>query len=107
MNNINATKKTIQKLLGYLNFVPKENEKSIYYKVYTGKYTIEIDSENEIINYGDKIKSDNKTTQNFSRSENFVVLECVDRLLEKGYQPQKIILEKTYPAAFSDLIRLR
>jgi type I restriction enzyme M protein len=38
------------------------------------------------ITYGNKIKSDNKTTQNFSQPENFVVLECVNRLLEKGYR---------------------
>jgi type I restriction enzyme M protein len=106
MNNINATKKAIQKFVGCLNFVLKENEKSIYYKIYTGKYTIEIDSENEIINYGDKIKFDSKTTLNFSQPENFVVLECVDRLLEKGYRPQNIILEKTYPAGHGTSGRL-
>ena len=28
------------------------------------------------------------TTSNFSQSENFVVFECVHRLLEMGYQPK-------------------
>ena len=42
------------------------------------------------------IGADCKTTQNFSQAENWVVLECVDRLLEKGYKPQNIILEKTF-----------
>jgi type I restriction enzyme M protein len=42
------------------------------------------------------IKTESKTTQNFSQPENFVVLECVDRLLEKGYKPENIILEKTW-----------
>lgn len=36
------------------------------------------------------------TTSNFAHDENFVVLECVDRLLEKGYPPEKIELEKCW-----------
>ncbi|MDR2125445.1 MAG: restriction endonuclease subunit S, partial [Prevotellaceae bacterium] len=67
---------------------------------------IEIDFDKETINYGNKIQSDSKTTQNFSQPENFVVLECVDRLLEKGYQPQNLILEKTYPAGHGTSGRL-
>lgn len=34
-----------------------------------------------------------ETTSNFSENENFVVLFCVDRLLEKGYKPEDIELE--------------
>ena len=34
-----------------------------------------------------------KTTSNFEHPENFVVLECVCRLLEKGYRPEHIELE--------------
>lgn len=30
---------------------------------------------------------------NFSQNENFVVLECVNRLLDKGYNPENIFLE--------------
>ena len=33
------------------------------------------------------------TTSNFSQAENFVVFECVHRLLEMGYQPKDIELE--------------
>ena len=33
------------------------------------------------------------TTSNFSQTENFVVFECVHRLLEMGYQPKDIELE--------------
>lgn len=32
----------------------------------------------------------------FDALENFVVFECVDRLLEKGYRPEHIILEKEW-----------
>lgn len=36
------------------------------------------------------------TTTNFSEPENFVVLECVNRLLDKGYRPENIELERTW-----------
>ena len=48
-----------------------------------------------LLNYGGKIKVENNIFQNFLQAENWVVLECVNRLLEKGYQPQNITLEKT------------
>lgn len=78
-----------------LGFTPKENTSGIFHKKYNG-YAIEIDFENSIFNFGIKIKGESKTTQNFSQAENWVVLECVDRLLEKGYPPQNIVLEKTW-----------
>lgn len=78
-----------------LGFTPKENTSGIFHKKYNG-YAIEIDFENSIFNFGSKIKGESKTTQNFSQAENWVVLECVDRLLEKGYAPQNIVLEKTW-----------
>lgn len=78
-----------------LVFTPKENTSGIFQKKYNG-YAIEIDFENSIFNFGNKIKGESKTTQNFSQAENWVVLECVDRLLEKGYPPQNIVLEKTW-----------
>lgn len=87
-----------KKLIQVLGFKPKENTSGIFHKTYSkcNNYEIEIDFENENFNFGDKIKAESKTTQNFSQAENWVVLECVNRLLEKGYQPQNITLEKTW-----------
>lgn len=87
-----------KKLIQALGFLPKENTSETFQKKYSksNKYAIEIDFEKEIINFGNKIKGESKTTQNFSQAENWVVLECVDRLLERGYQPQNITLEKTW-----------
>lgn len=84
--------------LEILGFLPKENASGIFYKKYDNfdDYTIEIDFDKKYINYGNLIQTESKTTSNFSQAENFVVLECVNRLLEKGYQPQNIILEKTW-----------
>ena len=96
----------MKNLLQVIGFQPKENAKDIYIKKYQEGYIIEIDFQKEIINYGDKIICESKTTQNFSQSENFVVLECVNRLLEKGYKPENITLEKTWAAGHGTSGRL-
>jgi type I restriction enzyme M protein len=87
-----------EKLIKYLGFLPKENTSGIFQKRYTtcNNYAIEVDAKNEKIIYGSLIKTESSTTLNFTQKENWVVLECVDRLLEKGYQPQNIVIEKTW-----------
>lgn len=95
----------IKKHITALGFVPKNGTNGIYHKIYVD-YAIEIDFEKQSINYGRGITADNKTTQNFSDAENFVVLECVDRLLTKGYKPQNLILEKTWPSGHGTSGRL-
>lgn len=90
-----------------LGFIPKDNTVGIYEKKYQQhNYSIEIDFLREQICYGHLIGADCRTTQNFSQAENWVVLECVDRLLEKGYKPQNIILEKTWAAGHGTSGRL-
>ncbi|GHV27775.1 restriction endonuclease [Spirochaetia bacterium] len=89
-----------------LNFTPKENAQGLYEKEYSSGYRIEFDILNRKIMYPTPIKQMSKTTGNFSQAENFVVLECVDRLLKKGYPPQNIILEKTWPAGHGTSGRL-
>lgn len=42
------------------------------------------------------------TTVNFSQPENFVVFECVCRLLEKGYRPKDIELEPEWKLGHTD-----
>lgn len=95
----------IKKHITALGFVPKNGTNGIYHKIYVD-YAIEIDFEKQSINYGSGITADSKTTQNFSQPENFVVLECVDRLLTKGYKPQNLILEKTWPSGHGTSGRL-
>lgn len=65
---------------------------------YTKTYetcTISVDFDNNKIIYPETkgLKVNDKTTSNFEHPENFVVLECVCRLLEKGYRPEHIELE--------------
>lgn len=89
-----------------LGFTAKENSNGIYQKKYADNYTIEIDFVNEKFNYGNLIQAESKTTQNFSQKENWVVLECVDRLLDKGYTPNRITLEKVFPSGHGTSGRL-
>ncbi|MEA3455018.1 MAG: N-6 DNA methylase [Campylobacterota bacterium] len=97
-------------LIKALGFTPKENRTNIYEKKYPShnSYTIEIDIEKKIINFGNKIffNDSDKTTQNITKDEDEVVLECVDRLLIKGYSPQNIILEKVWDAGHGHSGRL-
>lgn len=87
-----------KELLKELDFLPKENTSGIFYKKFrtSGNYVIEVDFQKNKFDFGNKIKSDSGTTQNFSQEENWVVLECINRLLEKGYKPEDIVLEKTW-----------
>ncbi len=100
---MNRTHKNLIRILG---FSPKENTSNIFFKKYANEYTIELDFDKKLIDYGKKIKTESKTTQNFSQSENWVVLECVNRLLGKGYKPKNITLEKTYPSGHGHSGRL-
>lgn len=95
----------IKKHITALGFVPKNGTTGIYHKIYVD-YAIEIDFDKQSINYGSSIIAESKTTQNFSQPENFVILECVDRILTKGYNPQNIILEKTWPSGHGTSGRL-
>ena len=92
-------KSDIKELIGLLGFKPQEGEKDIYYKNYPShkNYVLKVDFEKEKIDYGTKIKLGDLTTSNFENSENFVVLEGVDRVLEKGYAPDKLSLEHKWP----------
>jgi type I restriction enzyme M protein len=95
-----------KELVKVLGFSPKDKTADVYHKTYTAGYIIEIDFENSAINYGKEITSGSKTTQNFSQAENFVVLECVDRLLTKGYKAKDITLEKVFPSGHGHSGRL-
>lgn len=86
----------IKKILLKLKYYPKDGFKDIFEKNYKG-YIISIDFEEQKINYGNSISIGDLTTSNFENSENFVVLECIDRILEKGYKPEDLSLEHKFP----------
>lgn len=73
-----------------LRFV--ENDLDTHTKVYHG-YPITIEAERQTVDYGKEITVLSKELRFLKRHKDFVVLECVDRLLSKGYQPSDIILD--------------
>ncbi|PWA04569.1 N-6 DNA methylase [Flavobacterium psychrotolerans] len=95
-----------KKLIQQLGFLPKENTSGIFYKKYVDGYCIEVDFEKNTFHFGGKIKIQGKDSQNITKPEDWVVLECVNRLLEKGYKPENISLEKVYPAGHGFSARL-
>lgn len=85
-------KKQIIELLNLLGFCQDGN---VYTKKYdTALHPLQVDVEKERIYYENSgITVNRSTTSNFSEDENLVVLECVDRLLSKGYHANHIELE--------------
>ena len=87
----------IKNLLSLLKF--EIVSKNIYLKEYKQfNAYIKIDFNEKKIIYPEHqgLKVNDRTTCNFENPENFVVLECIDRLLEKGYRPEHLELEKKW-----------
>lgn len=96
----------IKSLIKNLGYKPEDGTNEVYFKKYSNhdNYIIRINFCDEKIEYRSEtidevngIRWGDATTSNFENSENFVVFECVDRLLEKGYAPKNISLEYKYP----------
>ncbi|MHA0315042.1 N-6 DNA methylase [Mesomycoplasma ovipneumoniae] len=85
--------------LGY----KKETKDKYTYRFDAFNCNIEVDFiEEKIIYPVDKgLVVNEKQTCNFSNKENFVVLECIHRLLLKGYKPSHIEIEKRWTLGHS------
>ena len=85
------TKTNFKDLLQTLGFTAEENtfQKSI------GEADLKVDCDKQSIIYPEDrgLKVNERQTCNFSQNENFVVFECVHRLLEQGYKPEHLELE--------------
>jgi len=100
------TEKDFLETLGFKSKNGTHYEKEFKLQSYTikadivkGKIFYRNDDQTTVERQADgQIQLGDKTTSNFSQSENFVVLECVDRLLRKGYHPNDIHLERRYPS---------
>ncbi|MBL7840831.1 MAG: restriction endonuclease subunit S [Cyclobacteriaceae bacterium] len=98
----------MQSLLKAMGFVLEDGASSIWSKGYANhnNYKIRVDLEGTSIDFGKYIKKSNKVVERLKNAESLVVLECVNRLLEKGYKPQTIELEKTWPTGHGTSGRL-
>lgn len=74
----------------------KDNSNQTYLKKYHDNTIIEIDFEKETFHFGWKIKIHDKEIQKITKPEDWVVFECVDRLLVKWYKWEDIILENSW-----------
>lgn len=90
-------KENLKKVLNFLEFT---HRKEIYtYKNKILGYTIVVDFAGKgKITYPDGVIVNDETTNNLTKNENFVVLECVYRLLKLGYKPECIELEPKWEA---------
>lgn len=85
------TQANLAELLRTLEF----EETGVIYRKTLGAAVLEVNFAKKEIIYPEAagLVVNERQTCNFSMDENFVVLECVHRLLEKGYKPEHIELE--------------
>ena len=85
------TIESFKPLLRYLGFAENGH---LYTKHFPqGDFYLKVDFLGEEMLYPDGLKVNERHTASFRANENFVVFECVHRLLEKGYKPEHIELE--------------
>jgi len=85
------TQDNLAELLNALGF---DKKGAIHRKMF-GSAVLEVNFAKKEISYPEAsgLVINERQTCNFEANENFVVLECVHRLLEKGYKPEHIELE--------------
>ena len=91
------TKSNLKNLL--LNIGYEETAKNIFTKQYHhfAFSELAVDFNAQKIIYPEQLKVwDATSSGNFEHPENFVVLECVTRLMDKGYRPEHLQLEKRW-----------
>ncbi len=86
------TRDNLEDVLLSIGFQEIQGKNKQYTKTF-GNDSITVDFEKENINYPSALTVNEHQTTNFSDKENFVVLECVCRLLDKGYHAKHIELE--------------
>ena len=84
-------KDNIKELLELMNY--STDDDNLYIRFFDNSACIMVDLKEKSIKYPDDLKVNDKTTSNFEHPENFVVLECVTRLLAKGYFAKNLELE--------------
>ncbi len=90
------TTKNFKDLLLVLDF--RETSAGVFQKCFGDLFQIQLiaDFNRQKLIYPENLIFNDATTCNFSHPENFVVFECVARLLSKGYRPEHIELEKRW-----------
>lgn len=97
-------KENLKQVLLALDYIKKAHKEEYVKEWISFDCCITVDFKNEKIIYPEDkgMIIHRKTTCNFSEPENFVVLECITSLLDKGYKPEHIELEKPMPGGHDD-----
>ncbi len=80
-------------MLVFLNFQTRGNVFTKHFAESGANLSVDFGTEVLIYPEDKGLVINERQTCNFSASENFVVFECVHRLLEKGYKPEHLELE--------------
>ena len=88
------TEKNFAAALQNMNFIARGNS---YEKIFANNIILRADLATQKLFYPSQIKNhDRNNFYDDSHRENLVVFECVNRLLDKGYKPNDIWLEKNW-----------
>ncbi|MBR6014119.1 MAG: N-6 DNA methylase [Selenomonadaceae bacterium] len=89
------TEKNFKSALDAMNF--EKISDSVYQKNFGENISMSADFKNKKLTYPTQLKNCEKNNLlDSAHKENLVVFECVHRLLEKGYKPEHIELEKAW-----------
>lgn len=92
---------TIESAIAALGFAPERQGSARFVRKFAGNTHISIDYKSDApqksrVTYPDGLVVHHKSTSTLASPENLVVIDCVARLLDKGYSADLIELEKTW-----------
>lgn len=97
------TQDNFLQLLQAIGFEQEGGSGTMYSKIFEKSGAVmAVDFTNKRLIYPEEVTAERETTKNFHQPENFVVFECVAALLDRGYFPDQIILEKGMPGGHGD-----
>ena len=88
------TEKNFAAALHEMNFTRLNDNR--YEKIFADKVIMQADLKSKKLFYPAQIQNHDRNSSFKDSNENLVVFECVNRLLDKGYKPQDIWLEKNW-----------
>ena len=90
--------KNFANALKKMNFIAQGN---VYTKIFAENIIMKADLNSKRLFYPAQIKNHDRNSSFKDSNENLVVFECINRLLDKGYKPQDIWLEKNWSLGHS------
>lgn len=93
---------TVENLPSVLTNLGFTHQNNVYTKTFPDfECKLVADFNERSFTYPSELRVNDKTTCNFSADENFVVFECVHRLIKQGYHPKHIELERKWQLGHS------